>query len=70
MVERLAEKVKRFKPGIPTEEGTTMGSLVSRAHFDRVMGFIDSAKQEGARVVLRAAVPTGTIRSAVGDVDR
>ncbi|MZR15357.1 aldehyde dehydrogenase family protein, partial [Maritimibacter sp. DP07] len=42
---------KRFKPGIPTEEGTTMGSLVSRAHFDRVMGFIDSAKQEGARVV-------------------
>lgn len=51
VVGRLADKVKRFKPGIPTEEGTTMGSLVSRAHFDRVMGFIDSAKQEGARVV-------------------
>ena len=28
-----------------------MGALVSRTHFDRVMGFIQTAKSEGARLV-------------------
>ena len=47
----LPERIARYKPGIPTEPGTTMGALVSREHFDRVMGYIESAKAEGARVV-------------------
>jgi betaine-aldehyde dehydrogenase len=51
VVERLAARVARFRPGIPTDPATTMGALVSRAHFDRVMGFIETAKAEGARVV-------------------
>jgi len=51
VVSRLADKISRYTPGIPTEPDTTMGALVSREHFDRVMSFIDSAKSEGARVV-------------------
>lgn len=51
VVERLADKVSRFQPGIPTDEGTTMGALVSREHFNRVMAFIEGAKAEGARAV-------------------
>ncbi|SFQ00455.1 aldehyde dehydrogenase family protein [Tranquillimonas alkanivorans] len=51
VVSRLADKVARFQPGIPTEPATTMGALVSRQHFDRVMGFIDGARAEGARVI-------------------
>lgn len=51
VVSKLAEKIARYKPGIPTDPETTMGALVSRQHFDRVMGYIDSAKSEGARAV-------------------
>ncbi len=51
VVERLAAAVSRFKPGIPTDPATTMGALVGREHFDRVMGYIDAGKAEGARVV-------------------
>ncbi len=51
VVDRLADAVARFKPGVPTDPETTMGALVSRDHFDRVMAYIESGKSEGARVV-------------------
>lgn len=51
VVSRLADKIARYRPGVPTDPGTTMGALVSREHFNRVMGYIDSAKAEGARAV-------------------
>jgi len=46
---------QRHKPGIPTDWATTMGPLVSRAQFDKVMGFIESAHAEGARLVTVAS---------------
>ncbi len=51
VVDRLANAVARYRPGLPTDPATTMGALVSREHFDRVMSYIDSGKAEGARVV-------------------
>ena len=51
VLDRVAEAVRRYRPGIPTDPATTMGALVGRAHFDRVMGFIEGAKDQGARVV-------------------
>ena len=51
VLNRVAEKIARYKPGVPTDPATTMGALVSRPHFETVMGFIDSARSEGARVV-------------------
>ena len=51
VVELLPGKIARYKPGIPTDPDTTMGALVSRQHFDRVMDYIESAKAEGARIV-------------------
>ena len=51
VLERVANAVAAYKPGIPTDPNTTMGALVSKPHFDRVMGYIESAKAEGARVV-------------------
>lgn len=51
VVELLPGKIGRYKPGIPTDPDTTMGALVSRQHFERVMDYIESAKAEGARVV-------------------
>lgn len=51
VVDRLPNAVARYRPGLPTDPATTMGALVSREHFDRVMSYVDSGKAEGARVV-------------------
>ncbi|MEQ8488276.1 MAG: aldehyde dehydrogenase family protein [Marinovum algicola] len=51
VVDRLAEAVAHLRPGLPTDPEASMGALVSRTHFDRVMGFIQTAKSEGARLV-------------------
>ena len=44
----VLEQVKFYKPGIPTEMETNMGSIVSKAHFDKIMGYIGIARKEGA----------------------
>lgn len=45
----LVAKVKAsVKVGDPSDPSSTMGSLVSREHFQRVMSFIDSARADGA----------------------
>jgi betaine-aldehyde dehydrogenase len=57
VLEHVREAVDKFKPGIPTDPDTTMGALVSKIHHERVLGFIDSAKHEGARLVTGGRVP-------------
>jgi betaine-aldehyde dehydrogenase len=59
VVSHLAESVVRYQPGIPTDPETTMGAIVSRTQFDRVMSFIESAKSEGARAVTGGHAVTG-----------
>ncbi len=51
VIERIAMRIGRFKPGLPTDPATTMGAIVSRAQYERVMSYIDAAKSEGARLV-------------------
>jgi betaine-aldehyde dehydrogenase len=51
VLDSVKVRIKHWKPGIPTEPSTTMGAIVSRAQFERVMSYIDSAKREGARLV-------------------
>jgi betaine-aldehyde dehydrogenase len=51
VLERLKAKVTHYKPGIPTDPTTTMGAIISKVQFERVMGFIDSAKKEGATLI-------------------
>jgi len=46
----VLESIKRFKPGIPTEMSTTMGSIVSKAQLDKIMGYIEIGKNEGAKL--------------------
>ena len=58
VIERIKFRISRWKPGIPTDPATTMGALISKAQFDRVMGYIDSAKSEGARLVTGGGRPT------------
>src|SRR5215208_7196746 len=54
---RVKDKIKAFKPGIPTDPATTMGAIVSKVQFDRVISYIASAKQEGARLLCGGGPP-------------
>jgi betaine-aldehyde dehydrogenase len=44
----VLERVEYYKPGIPTDPATTMGAIVSRAQLDKILTYIEVAKQEGA----------------------
>ena len=44
----LLKRMQHYKPGIPTEMETTMGSIVSQAQLEKVLGYIEIGKQEGA----------------------
>ena len=52
LVERLMPRVQALKVGPGSDPQTEMGPLVSREHFDKVMGYIDAGVQEGADLVL------------------
>jgi len=53
MVRRLVEKASKMKVG-PTDGDPTidMGPLISAAHRDRVAGYLDAGKSDGATVAL------------------
>jgi betaine-aldehyde dehydrogenase len=57
VVEGLKENAKKFRPGVPTDPATTMGALVNKAQFDRIMSFIEGAKQEGATLICGGGRP-------------
>ncbi|MEX3931937.1 betaine-aldehyde dehydrogenase [Paraburkholderia phymatum] len=50
--ERVIERVKRIRIGKPSDPSTNFGPLASAAQLDKVLGYIESGKQEGARLVL------------------
>src|SRR5215471_9833659 len=58
VIGRVKEEIKYYKPGIPTDPATTMGAIVSKQQFDRVMNLIDSAKSEGAELITGGGPPS------------
>lgn len=59
VVDRLVERASALKLGDPTDFDTDIGPVISARQRDRVMGFLDSARQAGAKVVLGGGVPQG-----------
>lgn len=47
---RMLSKVRRYVPGIPTDPATTMGAIINRTQFDRILGHIQSGVNEGAKL--------------------
>jgi acyl-CoA reductase-like NAD-dependent aldehyde dehydrogenase len=47
--ERLTAAMAAFRLGDPFDPATMMGPLATRPHFERVMGYLDIAAQDGAR---------------------
>ena len=55
---RLVERVKAVRIGLPTDEATEMGCLVSQQQFDKVMSYIALGKKEGARLMTGGERPS------------
>jgi aldehyde dehydrogenase (NAD+) len=51
MVEKLVKRAKSQRVGDPFDPETTQGPQVSQEQCDRVMGFIESGKKEGAKLL-------------------
>lgn len=62
----FVEKVKRIQPGNPAEESTRQGALVSKAHLEKVMSYIELAKEEGGTVLAGGEQVTLTGEQADG----
>jgi betaine-aldehyde dehydrogenase len=48
LVDAIVEGVARIRVGLPDHEDAQMGPLITRAHHDRVLRYVDSAAREGA----------------------
>jgi aminomuconate-semialdehyde/2-hydroxymuconate-6-semialdehyde dehydrogenase len=64
--ERYLARVKALRVGDPNEAGSDLGALVSREHFDKVMGCITTAREEGGEVLCGGNAVTMTGRCADG----
>ena len=52
IVSRLKDRAQALRVGAGTRDGVEMGPLISRAHLERVRGYVDAGQQEGADLVL------------------
>ncbi|HLS66735.1 MAG TPA: 5-carboxymethyl-2-hydroxymuconate semialdehyde dehydrogenase [Pseudogracilibacillus sp.] len=52
-VEALKERVKNVKFGDPLDETTEVGPLIHKEHYDKVVGYLKIAEEEGAEVITR-----------------
>ena len=56
-VARFVERARALRSGDPLEESTEQGALISAAHRDKVLGYIDLARKEGGRVLCGGGPP-------------
>lgn len=48
---RLAEKVREIRQGDPREESTDLGPQIHPVHLERIAGYVDRARDDGATIV-------------------
>jgi acyl-CoA reductase-like NAD-dependent aldehyde dehydrogenase len=54
-LERVARVAATIRPGEPLDPETQMGAIVDQTQLDRVLGYIDSGRAEGAEVLVGGA---------------
>lgn len=50
-IDALIKQVKQLQIGDPLEENTQFGALVSQAHMEKVLAYIELAKTEGGKIL-------------------
>ncbi len=59
VVAQVTELSQRLKVGDPLDAETQMGSLISESHREKVHGFVEGARAEGAEVTTGGAIADG-----------
>jgi aldehyde dehydrogenase (NAD+) len=54
-LEKLTALARTARMGDPLDAGTQVGPVTTRQQYDKVLGYIDVAKQDGARLVMGGA---------------
>ena len=57
VLERVAERVRAIRPGLPTQFESQMGCLVSRDQYDKVLRYVAWGQEDGARLVCGGVPP-------------
>ncbi len=56
-LERLLARVERMKIGDPLDPETDVGALISADHRDKVLGYVEAGKSEGAKLLCGGTIP-------------
>jgi aldehyde dehydrogenase (NAD+) len=59
-VEALAKRAKSLRLGNPLDAGTTMGPVISERQMERVLGYVEAGRTEGAETICGGARAGGT----------
>ena len=59
-VQKFSELADRLRVGDPLDPETQVGSLISAAHREKVHGYVEQGRGEGAEVVTGGAITEGT----------
>jgi betaine-aldehyde dehydrogenase len=51
-IEKLRKRVMAMRIGDPLDPQTQVGSLISQNHMDKVLGYVERGRAEGARVIV------------------
>ncbi len=54
----LVERIGKLRIGDPRDEATAVGPVNHKKHYDRIMGFIESGKTEGAKLCIGGTRPS------------
>ncbi|KAF9362353.1 Aldehyde dehydrogenase 8 member A1 [Mortierella sp. NVP85] len=57
-VSALVQGAKALKVGDPTQKDTNLGALVSKEHWDKVVGYIELGEKEGGKIECGGQKPT------------
>ena len=59
MRDAVVQAMKNIKVGLPFDDGVQMGPLISRVQRERVSGYVERARAQGASVLTGGGVPGG-----------
>jgi betaine-aldehyde dehydrogenase len=59
MRDAVVEAMQNIKVGLPFDDGVQMGPLISQVQRERVTGYVERAKSQGAKVLTGGGIPSG-----------
>ncbi|ROZ49001.1 aldehyde dehydrogenase family protein [Rhodococcus sp. WS3] len=62
LVERVVKLLREMRLGDPADPDTTMGPLISDMQRTRVLGYLDSGREQGGDIAFGGGVPAGLSR--------